>query len=438
MGGGECELLRAWWRLSLVRGPFGPDLFSRLRLERLSPQATALLHGALLSEVQGEFVLHDALRQAISHVWTERHPSQEDTHRLLAEHYRDRFQAERDSVQSLPYAMEAYHHASASADPAFLADIRPFFQDQLCIRGKALSLYAQRAPQNEDFARRFDDAANLFRQALAWDGEDDYANHYYAFNLDVRGREAKTVAEHYLKAIDLAPGNVWWHSRWISFLITRGRIPQAWSAWQDALAVLEQAYDRGDDFLYLHLHRWVAKLLLRSGQLDQATAVLDDVPEGVATEQPIFGALRQRLHSLREAQRNRTVFPARIPPSDWWNGPHLCAQRNAEGVAVTRWMPGRVAAVTEGTVSLIVAQPPDGDGEPRYGSWELPSAEFDCFSLDERSGAIHAGRFVEIAFYGDEQRPVIRVHREQSRQIDVIRIEFPDPNRYLRTRKWLH
>src|SRR5690606_4074472 len=130
--------------------------------------------------------------------------------------------------------MEAFHHASKSGDQALCDELRVFFVVQLDALGRRLSIRARREQRRELYGA----AATIFERALELDPGDDYAHHYLAFNLDVEGKDAQRVEEHYRQAVELQSNIVYWWSRYVTFLITRGRMAEARRAWDDALDAL--------------------------------------------------------------------------------------------------------------------------------------------------------------------------------------------------------
>ena len=128
-----------------------------------------------------------------------------------------------------------------------LEELRPYFADQLDALGRALS---------RDF-QRYRDAARYFERACKWEPEDDYAHHYLAYNLDIEASRPGDVEVHYQKAIELAAENAWWHVRWITYLVTRGRTAAAWVAWGEALDALGLPDPDADPWVYENLHLWV-------------------------------------------------------------------------------------------------------------------------------------------------------------------------------------
>lgn len=424
-------LKEAWARLSLVRRPIADDLLGQIAGPAPDATGEALLRNCLLYSDSDGHILHWSLRlDAREHAWWD-DARERAVHRALAEYYTGRFRRRSGTADpgALLDELEAYHHATLSGDASLLDGLRPYFADQLDALGRTLS---------RDF-KRYDEAARVFERACAWEPQDDYAHHYLAFNLDILAERPDNVETHYQEAIKIAPGHAWWHSRWITYLVTRGRMDEAHRAWNEALDALGLPDPNADPWIYENLHLWVARLLVHRGRLDFANDVLRDISPIVRQWQPGIAAIARRLEALLEARRARAVFPLNIPPDRWWSGPHLCPQRRSSGAELVRWMAGRVDALDEKEVHLHVAEPPAAaGGSPSYGFLSIPVADFDRWTRDERAGELAAGQFVELAWYGNEaEAPMIRVHRELTWEDPDLPPLFPDPTRYLRKAGWV-
>ena len=101
-------------------------------------------------------------------------------------------------------------------------------------------------------------------------------------------------------------------------------------------------------------------------------------------------------------------------------------------------MPGRIDAIEEGVVHLQVAQPPPTErAKPLFGFLDIEATDFDRWTRDERVAELAAGRFIELAWYGDSDEPIIRVHKDVDWRDPDLPLLFPDPARYLRSAGWL-
>lgn len=420
-------LLETWGRLGLVRRPLDEPMLEAL--EAPTDWWGQLLRHCLLFEEQGVYRLHELLKaDARNHnLWLDSEGVRE-THARLHRIYRDRFEArETGDGQALVEECEAFHHGMHSGDRQLMEAARPFFATQLDILGRTLSR------DHEDF----EGAAHVFERALNWEPEDDYAHHYRAYNLDIVAQDPAIVEYHYQRAIELEPDNVWWHSRWVNYLITRGRMQAAQGAWRQALDQFELPDPDADPVIYGSLHIWVARLLLHRGQLDMAREVLDGIPAGEFRDDPAKTALKRRLDALIQARRGEVVFPLNIPLEHQWQGPHVAPACHSD-CALVRWIPARVDAVSESAVILQAADVPQHSQEaPVIGKLELSVEQFNTFSDDLAANDLEAGRFLELAWYEGSEQPLIRAYPAEGWRDPDLPPLFPDPARYLRASGWV-
>jgi tetratricopeptide (TPR) repeat protein len=416
-------LRELWAKLALVRTPFDEELLNHLADGVNRSEEFEVFKQGLLEWDGDAFQLHDVLRLTDD---TEGSlvPAPVSLHRSLANFYRQRADA-RDVSPQLTYNIEAYHHAIRTTDKHLIESIKPFFIEQLHVHGRILS------KERKDYEA----AAGIFAQAIALDDTDDYAHHYLAYNTDRLAGDATLVEREYRKAIELNPTHAWWWSRWINFLITVGRLSDARREWSVAIDELRATEEWERASVFRELHLWVARLLLHRSQLDFAERVLTDVPESVRSEHTGFRALERWLVVMREARRARAVFPLHIPPSDWWRQePHLDFPSALNGRSRLQWNPARVEAIEDGSVILVVGQEPaDPGGLPSYGRIELSSERFNEASLDERAESLRAGRFLELAFYGQDGVLRLRIHPDRPWvDPELPPLDPPDPQRYLK------
>ncbi len=310
-----CEVRRMWARTALVRGELTASLLGCLGLISLAGDQRDLVRYCLLYSEGDRWFMHETLRRDVQQCgWID---DAAQTHRQIAEYYRDEFQ---QTDSELVAEAEAYHHATQVGDREFAEGFRVFFAEQLDALGKMLSLEKQ-----------YQQAVAVYERAIQWDPDDDYAHHYLAYNLDFEGRDAPRVERHYQKALEIEPANAYWHSRWITYLITRSRLSDARRAWDEAMDALGLPDDRRDGWVYENVHIWVARLLIHRGQLDFARDVLQSIPLAVRERNLGMKALARRLEALLEAQRIGAVFPLWVAPDDWWRGPHLAAPLSDDG-----------------------------------------------------------------------------------------------------------
>lgn len=423
-------LKEIWAHLSLERRSFDEELPREFGEEQLPPDLRSILWRCLLYRHGDRWTLHETLRlDAEERQWLPE-DRRSDIHRQLAEFHRRRFQDLQNQPEryrlALFHEFEAFRHYAEAGEMDAALELRVWFLDQLNALGRTLS---------RDF-RNYSGAVVVFRRALEIMPEDPYANHYLAWNLDVQGMEPAEVERRYCKALDLEPWNVWWHGRYVNFLITRGRTREARRAWDEACDALGLPDPYADPWVYENLHIWVARLLIHRGQLDFAEAVMRQVPDRTIGDHPGLSAVFRRLRTLLDVRQRGALFPLGIPSERWWNGPHLLHARLPDQELELRWwLPGRVEAVGEGRLSLSVADP--DDGEHRHTNMELTFAEFDSQCLDRvKAEELTPGRFLEIGGYaaaaGGQEKKYIRVHPNQHDEDFDLPSLWPDPIRYLR------
>lgn len=413
-------LAKAFQTLVEVRRPFDAEFAKRLFPEDLGALDRALFDQCLLERWNGSAILAEPLRRRPN-----AEPQQEpQIHLDLWRLYRKL--EGRQGVKARLAGMEAIFHGVGTEDPEILEQITPVFTDQLDAMGRVFSQQGKRHARRELFVQ----AVDTFRTSIRIDPENDYAHHYLAYNLDYQGVESDDVETHYRRALELNREHAWWHSRWICFLITRGRIPEAKQAWFGALDSISVPSVSSEVFASLHL--WVARLLLHRGQLDFARSVLGDVSVEIHSQDPRFAAMGRLLEQLEEVSDSRAVFPLWVRPTDRWTAPRLCSQRNENGQLLSRWLAARIEAIDEEGVELRVGISPKAEIEgPKFGGLTLTLEQFDRCSRDERASELKKGRFLELAFYGDDDQPTIRVHRLQAwSDPDLPPLDPPDSARY--------
>ena len=74
-----------------------------------------------------------------------------------------------------------------------------------------------------------------------------------------------------------------------------------------------------------------------------------------------------------------------MPHEQWWQGPHLNGQRNAQKKVLTRWVPGRIDSVDQAGADLFVAEPPARPAaEPTYGTLRIARRDLETPSAPHR------------------------------------------------------
>ncbi len=430
--GGYKDLLRAWRRLAHIRRPLAEELIGSEITGKLSKRSLALLRNCLLYEVDESYLLHETLREDARAIDPKSEREDYEQFAQLCRYYRGLRNAaeKRDCGDALPAALDSFYYAARAGDPDLL-DRDPYFVDQLDILGKTLSYELH----------RYEEAAEVFDQAVRMDGSDDYAHHYLAYNLDRLGREPERVEGHYRGAIELNSTHPWWRARLVQFLLTRGRTTAARNEWDRSLDELG-AGERTDDVgFYETLHGWVADVALRRAQLPFADSVLAEVPPSVRTRSAQITALIHRLRALQLAQTDGAYVPASYLEKDWWKkGPFLLSRRIAEpqDMRIRRWLAGRVERVDDHQIELRVREiDPTISEPPPASTLDLSTSKFDTLTRDEQASELEPGRFVEVGLYSDEKgeqmRQLIRVHAVREWSDEALPAQTGAGDRYLRS-----
>lgn len=319
--------------------------------------------------------------------------------------------------------LEALHHGVLAGELQCLADSkRLHFVEQLHEIGRSLSYVYRRHQQ----------AADIFRLALIFDQENAYSHHYLAFNLDWNAEAEEEVEIHYQKAIELQAEHPWWWSRWISYLATRGRFKQASAAWRDASDALSVAEGSTPEWVYLSLHRWVARWMLHWSNLDLAQNILRSVPSSLSGNASI-SRLNDLLAALRLAERGKAVFPLSVPARLWWTpNPHSNLPLEVANQRLETWHPARIQHVGEdGKVYFMFAtQPETSGGEGKYDEMELARATVEQAAYQFNWADVCEGRFVELGYYGGQRHLRIGMHPDGPlNDPDLIPL-VPPPDRW--------
>ncbi len=419
-------LVKTWARLALVRGSIERTLYESIREPHLDPVDIAILERGFLDADGDAFVLPRPLQGSIDplHVLADARAE----HGQLSEQYRALATAVTDISKRCLYEMEGFHHGVLRGDPTQPIQGEPFFVDQLHAAGAALS-YVFHDHRS---------AAVVFERAVALDPNDDYGHHYLAFNLDWLASDIDRVDWHYRQAIELNREHPWWWSRWICFLVTIGRGRHAQVAWRDAIDALSVESLPDDSRVFEALHLWVARLLLHRAQLDFSEQVLNLTPSAVRKKHPGFRALDRLLTALREAERGRGVFPLSVPPREWWRQmPHLDFPPQIDGHPLIQWNPARVEQINGDSIRLVVGKKPIDSAPPTYGTITVDLQRFNTATLDARVEDLAEGRFLELAFYGNQGMLRIRCHPDTAwRDLDLPPFVPADPRRYLKKGDW--
>lgn len=408
-------------KVALARGPVTQRLLEQLGSHDLNQQTREALIYAILQPLEGGFLLHPVLKTVITSRVDLGAEERFEAHRSIMAYYRDCLHSANGSLTSPSECeLEGFYHAAGCGERD--SGLQAFSPDQLHTLGRVLSRDC----------RDYDAAADIFRQAIQWDDQDDYAHHYLAYNLDCAAGDRQAIREEYLRAVDLNAEHPWWWSRWINFLITTGRLPDAKQEWSRAMNALGIAGGRGPDLVYEALHLWVARLLLHRAQLDFADEVLAETPQDLRSKHTGFRALDHLLEAMKIARHGRGVFPANVDPKDYWKHPHLKFPKDFDGKFMLAWNPARVENIDDQTVHLVVGKHDAASETTTYGHIDLPIERFDAASMDEKVDQLTSGRLLELGFYGDEGLLRIRIHPDQLFiDPDLPFLDPPNPRRYL-------
>jgi tetratricopeptide (TPR) repeat protein len=386
------RLWALWQRLALARTPVDGDLLSHLGADGLSLLANDTLRLVLLD---GADRLHDVLRS----VPDDRPPDPElhqaqrqDAHGLLFEHHYSKFTelAMADRPPASKHAAEALFHAGELDDETRLGLVQIDLVDQLNALGYRLGMI------HDDHSA----AVAVYRRALSLAPGDAYATHHLAYHLDVQGLDADQVEDQYDRAITSEPSEPSWHARRVVFLVDTGQPAPARGAWAEAEAAV--ADDRGDATLFDELHLPVAGALLAAGELSFCDYVLEGVPKYARRAR--HRELARLLAGRFAGQDGGAFVPAPRSGVEWWKlPPERLPARDTSGRVLTRWLAGRIEAVTDFGLEVHVAHVNPELGPERSGIME---ASFEVLSdrllddVDPQTLAV--GQFVEIGRYRAE------------------------------------
>lgn len=418
------EAQRALRGISVLRTPFDDQVLDEL-LEKVPASIDAMIRSVIVHRTEAGWVVPEIVARAVRPTSWQRDrasvddPAERRGHEVArAYHQRAFARAAPDDVllTSIRHELEELHHLTQLHDAAAIFARSVYFVDYYDALGKRLGQLGVRS-HGDDQRRWFGKAVTAYQRALDLDETDAYAHHYLAYNVDWLATDAARAETHYVKALELRPDQVWHHGRWISFLVTRGRILEARDAWAAAMKEL------GDDrpgWIFDELHRQVARLLLHRGELDFAKQVLDGL-SGEAASSAWARAERRLYDRLDQAARDQLVFPSSVDPARPWDGPHLV---HAEGRSrVKRWWAGRVETWLDGEVVLRLAERPG-----RFGRKTLPASEFRKL-LGVPLRRVPAGTFLELVQWPSSRQ--IFVHPGEVDDVDLPPV-LPSADRYLR------
>jgi tetratricopeptide (TPR) repeat protein len=322
--------------------------------------------------------------------------------------------------ESLVDDIEYLNHWAFSGDKNISTeDERIHFVEQLHEIGAELSYRYRQHPK----------AVEIYRLALGFDKTNARTHHYLAFNLDWDANEPTLVEDHYQKAIEYNPQHPWYHSRWISYLVTRGRNKDARKAFRHANDVMPVSCN-SPEYVFKGLHRWIARWMLHWGELAMAEDVLNSIPPAYRDERSVV-RLQEMLETLKLAELGIAVFPLSIRKSHWWNpAGHTGLPGQMDGKLLT-WKPARVDAVCDGIVYLKIGQKDkvNPHGFVYYDETlerELVERCVEGFQWSD----LAEGRYLELGYYGDSGLMKIGMHRSLELDDPEILPLVPPPDRW--------
>ncbi len=427
----QKDLCRALTRLALARTELQ---YATLRefTSTLPPKKVSVLERCLCDWDHDRASLHPvargellrrargSLRRGAPQAWQLSRKDRASVHDRLAAYY-----AHPDGAP-LRDRWESLHHMLLGAGGEFGGSYESWVSAELLAEvGRTLSY--------EEHEHR--GAVTIFQFAVRLDPTHAYSHHYLAFNLDWLAEEAENVEKHYQEAITLEPTHPWWWSRWISYLATRGRFRDAKSCWHRAIDALSVSEGLSPDWIYLSLHRWVARWLLHWAELDFAEEVLGSIPRRLTANDTSIQTLWDLLRALRQAERGVSVFPLSVPAKDWWSpSPHTDLPPSWEGRPLRSWLPARIESVDQdNAVAFLVAakRPATAAGDPVYFEFDLTRDGFEQATSECQWGDLHEGTFIELGFYGDgNEVGRIGVHRNTGWHDPYLLPLVPPPDRW--------
>lgn len=406
--------------------PDWKDALLTMQLSRTPVGKEEVLHGVRgrawgllfkhLGRGRREFLASESLRCALEEC-LQPHVDKTDlmrVHKKLGDHHKSldgAFSPRLVSAEKAIHWLEKVHHFGHAGEEGFAEWERQedLFPELLWDRARFLSKEL----------RQWKEAAELYERCIRIDPTDAYAWHYLGYNLDMGGLDATRAEVAYRKAIQLRPKSAWNHSRFVRFLISRGRFADAEKAWKVARRTLDPYDDKETYYpeFPLHLHRWVIQEWLEMGEVQRAEKLLNKLST-VTREIPDFQDLVVETSAFKEADAlGVTVRPVGY---DGDGGPYVLSANDRRGTPLSNWYQARVESVDNEQATLILATttPPK-----RVFRKSIPLVEWDklCNLPPEQ------GWFVEIGEYGDE----VQIARLAPAPIRPIRKPY-DTFRWLR------
>ena len=197
------------------------------------------------------------------------------THAALAAHYKAADGASSpvalDPPRTRAWCEKVHHlgHAGSSSADSWAQQTLP-----------SPEFYWDRARRLSIAERNFGSSAAVYKGCTDAFPEDDYAWHYFAWNLH-RARGATIEVEAaYRRAVEIAPENPWWNARLVTFLAATGQPRESREAWKSAVERVDPEGEqvRVGPWLSNNFHLWVCREWIRAGRPAWAAHVLRLVP----------------------------------------------------------------------------------------------------------------------------------------------------------------
>ncbi len=238
---------------------------------------------------------------------------------------------------------------------------------------------------------RYSEAVSLYELCVSAEPDNDYAQHYLAFNMDRAGESPERAERSFALARRLDPGNGWWNGRLVTFYVGLARYTEAEEAYRAARVNLSKSGTLSPRFS--ELAYWVATAWLDRGEVARARLAFDDIALAERDRRTV-SELEARLIDAEEVRRlGRSVRPPVLVGAARWRPIQLPSTRR--GCELKAWFGGRVAEIDGEEVRVVLAAPP---GE-RVHLKRLSREQWGRLTSFAPEDLL--GRFVEIGEYGE-------------------------------------
>jgi hypothetical protein len=156
-------------------------------------------------------------------------------------------------------------------------------------------------------------------------------------------------------------------------------------------------------------HRWVVKAWLSVGEFHRARTVFDDIPNDSFSGELWYRDLREAVEDAEEALRlGESVYPSTTPMSERWLIPREILEHAPAYHKLRSWFPGRVSAIDDDGIHLVLAVPHEDTEKRRLVSRTLMPEDWLRFA----GGDIpEEGDFIFLAIYDHATDPqgIVRI-----------------------------